>query len=57
MSTAETKSREVRIVQLQPAIDWSLVWGLPHNVILPDGAWSAWYMAIHDIIPMNVRLY
>ena len=57
MSTAESKSREVRIVQLQPATDCSLVWCLLQNVILPDGAWSAWYNAIHDIIPANVRLY
>jgi len=26
MSTLETKPRVVRIMQLQPAIDWSLVW-------------------------------
>jgi hypothetical protein len=36
MSTAETKPREVRIVQLQPTIDWSLVWGNLHNVIFYD---------------------
>ena len=34
MSTAENKPREVRIMQLQPAIDWSLVWGNLHNVRL-----------------------
>ena len=27
LSTAKNKPREVRITQLQPAIDWSLVWG------------------------------
>jgi hypothetical protein len=27
MSTLETKPRVVRIMQLQPAIDWSRVWG------------------------------
>jgi hypothetical protein len=43
-------------VQLQPAVDWSLVWGNLHNVILPDGARSAGYMVTHDIIPTNVRL-
>ena len=26
MSTVQTKPREVRIMQLQSAIDWSLVW-------------------------------
>jgi hypothetical protein len=31
VSTAETKPGEVLIMQLQPAIDWSLVWGLHHK--------------------------
>ena len=56
MSTAETKPRAVRIMQLQPAIDWSRVWDHLHNVISPDGATSARYMVIHDIIPRNARL-
>ena len=56
VSTAERKQRRVLIVQFQPAIDWSLAWGNIRNVILPDGARSAWYMVIHDIIPTNVRL-
>jgi len=57
MSTAETKPREVRIMHLQSAINWSLVWDNLHNVILPDGARSAWYRVIHDIITTNVRLH
>ena len=56
-STAENKPREVRIMQLQPAIDWSLVWGNLHDVRLSDGTRSAWYMVIHDIIPTNARLH
>jgi len=43
--------------QLQSAIDWSLVSGSLHNVILPNGGRSAWYMVIHDIIPTNVKLH
>jgi hypothetical protein len=57
MSIAESKPWEVRIMQLQPTIDWSLVWGNLRNVRLPEGARSAWYMVIHDIIPTNVRLH
>jgi hypothetical protein len=57
MSTAETKPRVVRIMQHQPAVDWSLVWGQSRNIISPDGARSAWYMVIHDIISTNVRLH
>ena len=41
-STAETKPWGVCIMQLQSAVDWSLVWGCLHNVMLPDGARSAW---------------
>ena len=55
-SAVETQPRVVRITQLQPAIDLSLVWGQSSNVISPDGARSAWYMMIHDIIPTNMRL-
>jgi hypothetical protein len=57
MSTAERKEREVLVLQIQPVTDWSLVWGILHNVVLPDGCSSAWYMVIHDIIPTNVRLH
>ena len=57
MSTAETKPREVCIMQLQPAIDWSLVWGNLHNVILSYGVRSAWYLVIHGTIPTNMRLH
>jgi hypothetical protein len=43
-------------MQLQPATDWSLVWGNLQNVRLTDGDRAAWYMVIH-IIPTNVRLH
>ena len=35
-----TKSWELRIVQLQTAIDWSLVWCNLHNAKFPDGGRS-----------------
>jgi len=56
MSTVESKPWEVRITQLQPAIEWSLMWGNLQNVRLPDRTRSAWYMVIH-IIPTNVKLH
>lgn len=56
-SPDETKPWEVRIMQLQPAIDCSPVWDHLHNLKLSDGARSAWYMVIHDIIPTNARLH
>jgi hypothetical protein len=57
ISTAGNRPWEVRIVQLQPAIDWPIVWGNLHNVRIFYGARSAWYMVIHEIIPTNVRLH
>ena len=54
VSTVERKQRQVLFVQLQPAIHCSLAWGHLHNVILSDGARSAWYMVTHDIMP---RMY
>jgi hypothetical protein len=35
-------------MQLQPAIDWPLVWDNLRNLRLSDGTRSAWYMVIHD---------
>ena len=57
MSTTENKPREVCIMQLQPAIHWSLLWGSLHNVRLAVGATSAWRVVFHDIIPTNARLH
>jgi len=34
MSSAENKPREVRIMQLQPAIGWPLMWDSLHNQIV-----------------------
>ena len=57
MSSAENKPREIRIMQIQTNIDWSLVSGSLHNVRLSDGVRSAWYTVVHDVIPTNVRLH
>ena len=57
VSTAENNTREVRVMQLQSAIDLSLVWCSLHNVGLPDGGRSAWYIAIHDIIRTSMNLH
>jgi hypothetical protein len=57
ISTAGNRPREVRIIQIQPAIDRSRVWGNLHNLRFFDGPSSAWYMEMHDIIPTNVRLH
>jgi hypothetical protein len=57
ISTAGNRPRELRIMQLQLAIDWSVVWGNLHNLSFFADVRSAWYMVIHDIIPTNMRLH
>jgi len=57
ISTAETIPRVVRVMQLQPAIEWSTVWGNLHITWTSEGAKSAWYMVMHDLIATNVRLH
>ena len=44
-------------MQIQSNTDWSLVWGNLHNLRLSDGARSASYMVVNDIIATNVRWY
>jgi hypothetical protein len=54
---AAAKSREIHITLLQPAIDWSPVWGNLLNTILFDGVRSTWCMVIHDTLSINVWLH
>jgi hypothetical protein len=56
ISTAETIPRVVRVMQLHPAIEWSVVWRKLHKTWTSEGANSAWYMVMHDLILTNVRL-
>jgi hypothetical protein len=56
ISTAGNRPREVRIMQLQPAIDWFVVWVNLHNLSVFDDM-SAWYIVVHGIIPTNMRLH
>lgn len=38
------KPREMHITLLQPAIDWSPVWGNLLNTIVSDGVRSTWWL-------------
>jgi hypothetical protein len=57
MYTAECTPREVCIMQLQPRIDWATVWNNFYNTQTSEGAVSAWYVVIHDILPTHTRLH
>ena len=56
MATIATPPREVRISQIQPEIDWRKVWNNLHSIPTSEGARSAWYAVIHDLLPTNTRL-
>jgi hypothetical protein len=57
MYTSECTQREVRVVLLQPGIEWVRVWNDLHNTRASEGARSAWYMVVHDIFPTHFRLH
>ena len=53
ISTAETILRVVRVMQLQLEIEWSIVWRNLHLTWTSEGAKSARYMVMHDLIATN----
>jgi len=44
-------------MQLQPGIDWARVWNSLQNTRNSEGARSAWYVVILDILPTHTRLH
>jgi len=57
MATAATPPREVSVMQFQRGREWERVWNNLHNIQMPGGARSAWFMLIRDLIPINTRLH
>ena len=57
MATTASPPREVRVTQIQPGIDWGKVWNNLHNIPTSEGAKSAWYAVLHDLLPTNTRLH
>jgi len=53
---AESES-SVRAIQMHPLVSWSLVWGSSYHAVVTELVCSVWYMGIHYLMPMNVRLY
>ena len=56
-ATMATPPREVCITQIQPGIDWGKVWNNLHSIPTSEGARSAWYAVLHDLLPTNTRLH
>jgi len=44
-------------MQFKPRIDWATVWNNFYNTRTSEGARSAWYVVIHDILPTHTRLH
>ena len=57
MATAASTIREIRVVTTHPTLNWPQIWRNLQAVWVLDDANSAWFMAIHDIIPTNDRLF
>jgi len=57
MATTSTPRREVRITQIQRGIEWEKVWNNLHSIPTSEGARSACYTVIHDLLPTNTRLH
>jgi hypothetical protein len=57
ISRGETVSQDMRVTKIWPNTEWNTVWKNMHCTPVPGGTKAAWYKAIHDIIPTNVRLH
>jgi len=57
MATTATPPRELHVKQIQPGIDWAKVWNNLQGVPTSEGARSAWYAVLHDLLPTNTRLH
>jgi hypothetical protein len=56
MAAAERVSRDMRIVQMRPDINWQQVWRNLHYSWVSEEIRSVWYAVIHDIVPTNTCL-
>ena len=56
MATTSIGTSELRIVRKYPGIALQRVWKNVNTTVLSDHIKSAWYTAVHEIIPTNERL-
>jgi hypothetical protein len=57
ISVAENVPRLMRITQIRPSKEWTLVWKILHAASVSEEARTTWYFVIHDIVPPNECLH
>ena len=57
MALAASTTREIRVITMHPTLNWPQIWQNLYIVWVPDYVKSAWFLAIHDIIPIKERLF
>jgi hypothetical protein len=53
----ETPAHPLRIQQNQPTANWDNIWRNLHEAPIDTAGKTAWYFAVHDIMPTNARLH
>jgi hypothetical protein len=57
MALAASTTKEIRVITMHPTLNWSQIWQNLHMAWVHDDVKSAWFLAIHDIIPTKERLF
>jgi hypothetical protein len=57
MALAVSITREIRVITMHPTLNWPQIWQNIHMAWVPDDMKSAWFLAIHDIIPTKEHLF
>ena len=57
MSLAKNMTRAIRVTLLKPSTKWPSVWRNLHLMPVTEEAKSTWYMVIHDLVSINLRLH
>jgi hypothetical protein len=56
MALATQVVRDMRVVQLHPDTHWTKAWNNLHTAWVSEEIKAVWHTAIHDVIPIHVRL-
>jgi len=57
MALVASTTREIQVITMHPTLNWPQIWQNLHMAWGPDDVKSAWFLAIHDIIPTKERLF
>ena len=55
MALAASTTSEIRVITMHPTLNWPQIWQNLHKAWVPDDVKSAWFLAIHEIIPTKKR--